>query len=140
MNPTPDRNVVEAQRWLDQAQADLAAARDAMKDEHFEWACFQSQQAAEKALKAYLFRRGEDELIGHSTKRLAERCVQYEQVFAAHVEACAALDKLYVPTRYPNGLPEGSPHEFYSHRDAEQAIGQAAGVLQLVKAHVGVKK
>lgn len=45
----------EAKKWLRQAEADLKACRDNLKDGNFEWSCFQTQQSAEKALKAYLY-------------------------------------------------------------------------------------
>ena len=38
--------------WLRQADKDLKHAKNAMEDGDYEWACFASQQAAEKALKA----------------------------------------------------------------------------------------
>jgi len=41
----------ESARWLKQAIADLKAARNSQKANNFEWACFQAQQAGEKALK-----------------------------------------------------------------------------------------
>lgn len=37
--------------WLTQAQRDLNHAADASEHEHFEWACFSSQQSAEKAIE-----------------------------------------------------------------------------------------
>ncbi len=40
--------------WLNQAEKDLSAAEDSMASLHYEWSCFQSQQAAEKAFKALL--------------------------------------------------------------------------------------
>jgi len=39
---------------LDQADKDLKATTDSEKSGHYEWVCFQSQQAAEKALKSLL--------------------------------------------------------------------------------------
>lgn len=53
-------------RWIEQAVADLAAAQDSLRTLHFEWACFQSQQAAEKALKAFLYSKGRTSVISHS--------------------------------------------------------------------------
>ncbi|MDD5616722.1 MAG: HEPN domain-containing protein [Candidatus Methanoperedens sp.] len=44
--------------WLKQAHSDLDAAEDSAGSSHFEWACFQAQQAAEKALKALIISRG----------------------------------------------------------------------------------
>jgi HEPN domain-containing protein len=42
----------DARRWLQQAQADLGAARNSLAAGNHEWAAFQSQQAGEKALKS----------------------------------------------------------------------------------------
>lgn len=36
--------------WLKQAHSDLNAAEDSAGSSHFEWACFQAQQAAAKDL------------------------------------------------------------------------------------------
>jgi HEPN domain-containing protein len=40
-----------------------------------------------------------------------------------------ALDKLYVPTRYPNGLPSGAPADYFTRAEAERAIADAEVVL-----------
>jgi HEPN domain-containing protein len=42
------RRTIARTRW-EQAEADLAAARDSAAASHHEWCCFQSQQAGEKA-------------------------------------------------------------------------------------------
>jgi HEPN domain-containing protein len=42
------------------------------------------------------------------------------------------LDKYYIPTRYPNGLPGGVPYEAYDEDDAKKAIGMAARVVEYV--------
>lgn len=47
-----------ASKWLRQAEADLLAAKDSLDHGHHEWACFQCHQAAEKALKAFLYEKG----------------------------------------------------------------------------------
>ncbi|MCX7827348.1 MAG: HEPN domain-containing protein, partial [Verrucomicrobiae bacterium] len=66
-----EKNVREAQRWLAQAEADLNAARDSRFAKHFEWACFQAQQAGEKAMKALWFSHDADPW-GHSVVKLIE--------------------------------------------------------------------
>ncbi len=48
----------EAKRWLTQAKRDLKAAKDSARNENYEWACFQAQQAAEKTVKALLYAYG----------------------------------------------------------------------------------
>ncbi|WP_272487325.1 HEPN domain-containing protein [Rhodothermus marinus] len=40
------------------------------------------------------------------------------------------LDKLYIPTRYPNGLLEGAPTEFFTRQEAEHAIRCAEAILR----------
>ena len=40
-----------------------------------------------------------------------------------------ALDKLYVPTRYPNGLPAGAPADCFTRAEAEDAIRHAEVAL-----------
>ncbi len=53
-----DERWEEAQRWLEQARWDVDAARRVREVGLYSLACFMSQQAAEKALKAYLFCHG----------------------------------------------------------------------------------
>jgi len=49
------KNLREGLRWLDQAFADLKTARDCLKDGNFYATAFFAQQAAEKALKGFLY-------------------------------------------------------------------------------------
>ncbi|MGQ9595911.1 MAG: HEPN domain-containing protein [Thermoproteota archaeon] len=59
-------NIPLARRWLRQAERDLKAAGDSFVSGNYKWACFQAQQAAEKALKAVLFLRGLGAVLTHS--------------------------------------------------------------------------
>jgi HEPN domain-containing protein len=45
-------------------------------------------------------------------------------------ELARVLDKYYIPTRYPNGLPGGIPSQAYTADDARQAIAAAVRVLE----------
>ena len=54
----------EAERWLAQARRDLDDARYAAAGERWNLACFLAQQAAEKALKAYLYACGAARALG----------------------------------------------------------------------------
>ncbi len=58
----------EAKRWMRQAESDLRSARGSLQNGSHEWACFQSQQAAKKSLKALLYGRGKTSIITHSIK------------------------------------------------------------------------
>ncbi len=57
--------MVEARRWLDQAKSDLNGAEWSLKGGFADIACFLSQQAAEKALQAFLYTQGAREVRGH---------------------------------------------------------------------------
>jgi len=57
--------------WLRQAEKDLEKAKLDLEGGFYEWACFTSQQAAEKVIKA-VFQRLHGEAWGHGTKALLE--------------------------------------------------------------------
>lgn len=123
----------EAGRWLQQARADIRAAESSIAAGVYEWACFQSQQSAEKALKAYwLYYSGDP--WGHSLVKLIEDFPddQLRQALEPLMPQAKALDKLYIPTRYPNGLPDSTPSEVYTDPEARSAIESAKQVIETV--------
>jgi len=122
----------EAGRWLAQARWDLKAAADSAAAGNYEWACFQSQQAAEKALKSFLYLCGADPEKLHSVRRLLRACAELRPEFG-EVAGAAELDKYYIPTRYPNGLPDDVPHEYYTREVAEQCQSLARSVIEFVE-------
>jgi HEPN domain-containing protein len=113
--------------WLRQAQKDLEKARLDLEWGYHEWACFTAQQAAEKALKA-LFQHLHGEAWGHGTKALLENLPYKDR--SLFLEDAKLLDKLYIPTRYPNGLPDGIPHDYFTKPEAEKAIGAAVRIYE----------
>lgn len=124
----------EAKRWLKQAEADLKAARDSANSENYEWACFQSQQAGEKALKAYLYSHGYTSITTHSLKILLKECVKLDESFTDIDEEARILDTYYISTRYPNGIDEDmAPFEYYDEKDAEKCLKCATLILEKVK-------
>ena len=125
----------EASRWLEQARRDLRDDEYCLEGARYNLACFVAQQAAEKALKAFLYARGEDPW-GHSVAELCRAAGDVEGAFEELHPKLAPLDKFYIPTRYPNGLPGGIPSEAFSAADAESAIELAALALDRVSAFV----
>ena len=115
--------------WLAQAKRDLDHAVHASADGHFEWACFSAQQGAEKAVKAaYLHLHGEG--WGHSVfKLLVGLGDRVKTVPESLLDAGRALDKHYIPTRYPNGFDEGAPGDYYAEKDATEAIDHARQII-----------
>ncbi len=115
--------------WFAQAQRDLSHAIDTSKDGHFEWACFSAQQAAEKAVKAvYLHLHGEG--WGHSVLKLLEGLADYMGVSEALLDAARTLDKHYIPTRYPNGFDQGFPADYYTNKEADEAVEYARQIIE----------
>lgn len=133
MKPDP---VLEAQRWFSQATRDLADAGYNRDGGRHNLACFLSQQAAEKALKTFLFGRGARQVKGHSTADLCLRAAALDPGFQSVQKVAAALDKYYIPTRYPNGLPGGLPSEAFDDHDAARALQLASSVLEFVSQHL----
>ena len=127
-----DNNLQEARRWVEQAEFDLKAAGDSMDSGNFEWSCFQAQQAAEKFLKGYLYSKGNRILTTHSVDKLLSICVKEEGQFS-NITVARELDQYYIPTRYPNGLPAGVPHKFYTKENADICLKHATSISSLIK-------
>ena len=124
----------ELKKWLTQAKEDLKAAQDSLKDGHHDWACFQAQQSAEKALKFFLYSHGYTSIITHSLKELVRACKNLNQEFLDVESYARFLDMFYIPTRYPNCLAgELAPAEFYEAEDAEKCIHYAESILESVR-------
>jgi HEPN domain-containing protein len=122
-----------ARTWLEQAQADLRAAELSASGGAYEWACFQAQQAGEKALKAFLYAHGLTSIVTHSLRRLVRECEALEAPFAQLAEAGRLLDQHYIPTRYPNALDaEVPPARYYEKGDAEACLRSARSILERV--------
>ena len=65
-------------------------------------------------------------VVGHSLVKLGVQIGLSKQL----TEECAILDQYYIPTRYPNGLPDGSPFEVYTRAQAEEALRTAETILR----------
>lgn len=115
--------------WMDQAHGDLEHAKHDLGHGFYEWACFSSQQAAEKAVKA-VFQKLGAEAWGHSVadllKELSHRYTVPEELTNGALE----LDKAYIPARYPNAHPSGSPRTRYTRDEAARLIHYAEQIIK----------
>lgn len=109
--------------WLKQALRDLEHAKKSVRFQDYEWACFSSQQAAEKAIKAVYLSLGM-EAWGHDLTNLIRglKKIAGLKIPRQLIECAAELDKHYVISRYPNGFAEGAPWEHYTRKDAEKCV------------------
>lgn len=126
----------EGQRWLEQAQADLGWAQHLAQAGAYYLVCFLAQQVAEKALKAFLYLQGEELVLGHSVRQLCAHAAEYDPQFARNLDDWGILDSYYIPTRYPNGLPDDIPARVYNRQAAEGALGLAQAVVAKVESTV----
>lgn len=115
--------LVEAKRWYEQAWNDWEFVQWlSNEDKFYDKGCFIAQQACEKAMKACLYASGERFVVIHSTFELAERMLKFSPEFEKIVDAAKRLDRFYIPTRYPNGLPGGVPFKHFTRDDFENAV------------------
>lgn len=93
-------------KWLDKALCDLQAARILLTwGGDFSNVAFHCQQAIEKALKGYLLFRTGRHYDGHNLTYLCRQAVQCDDKFTEWLDESAALNNLYIETRYPTDLP-----------------------------------
>ena len=96
--------LAEGARWFRQAEQDLEDAGFNRGGGRYNIACFLSQQAAEKAVKAYLYRRGAEDVWGNSLIDLCEDAKIFEMFFDTIKADARQLDKYYDITQIP-GIP-----------------------------------
>ena len=124
----------EYERWMSQARKTYELIDADIEYGGYSWACFKAQQAAEFALKALLRLYGEPG-FGHDLPRLYERAKSLCPVEPREeVERCVyLLDKMYIPSRYPDAFTEGAPWEHYTRVEALEAKRCAATVIEWVE-------
>jgi HEPN domain-containing protein len=121
----------EAERWWLTAQEDLDVAKALHETAKYSHACFLSQQCAEKAIKA-LWLSIDGDPWRHSIQKLVMEFPQQDMLQNVQnwLEHSAFLDKFYIPTRYPNGLPDLTPGQVYTAQESTQAIEKASFFLE----------
>ena len=124
----------EAKRWLIQAKDEFLDADELRKRGRFYLALFHFQQAAEKALKAYLYYKTESPQVffTHSIGELVEMANKFDRDFSKLKDG-EKLDRYYIPTRYPNGIPGSIPSRYYKDpKEAKEAMEIAKKIIDFV--------
>ena len=122
--------------WFRQAEADLRHARNALAAGDHEWSAFAAQQSAEKAVKA-LYQVLHLDACGHTLSVLLASLPEQSRPGQQLIDLGKALDKHYIPTRYPNGFERGAPTDFYTHDEAALAIKHAETIVEYCRRQVG---
>jgi HEPN domain-containing protein len=125
----------ESLRWFTHAKDEFEDADELRRRGRFYLALFHFQQAAEKALKAYLYSKlkSVEVFYTHSIGELAEMALEIDKDFEK-IMAAKKLDIYYLPTRYPNSLPGGVPSRYFDDpKEAEEAMQLAKNIIDLVE-------
>jgi HEPN domain-containing protein len=106
--------------WISKAEGDFAVAKREMQvdDGNYDAICFHCQQAAEKYLKAFLFKNRVDFPKVHNLIELLELCLQLDPSFEECREALDRLEDYAVLYRYRGARADQSDAEI-PFRDAE---------------------
>jgi HEPN domain-containing protein len=122
-----------ARRWYRQAENDVDAADVLLSAEKYAQASFLAQQAAEKAMKAVWIAQDRDPWGPSIARLIQELPEQHHSQFDELRDAALYLDKLYIPTRYPDALADLIPSEAYTEGEAEQACRHAHELVSRVE-------
>jgi HEPN domain-containing protein len=124
----------EYDRWLKEAENTLRSAQIDKENSFFNWCCFKCQQAAEFAVKGLLYGFGLTP-FGHSITKLIKNLEVQKLNISEISTASKKLDLHYIPSRYPNAHPSGSPFEYHDENIAIEALNLAKSIIQFVKVH-----
>lgn len=114
--------------WYEQGKRDLGRAILDIEHGYYEWACFTSQQSAEKVIKALALKYGLN-LWGHSLTEMLTILSRYIDIEEIKDKA-RLLDIYYIPPRDPNGFPSGKPADYFTEKQAKEAIDAANDIIR----------
>jgi HEPN domain-containing protein len=126
-------NLEEGLRWVEQAERDFKDSKILLNNESYASASFYAQQAAEKALKGFLYAQGLRALVTHSVADLVRETIKFEKVFEKFQNPSKELDRHYIGARYPNFYPSGPAFKYYTREVAERCLSYAESILTEVR-------
>jgi HEPN domain-containing protein len=124
----------EARDWIARAERDVLIAERALEVAPIlpEMAAYHAQQAAEKALKAFLTAHDAPFQRTHELVPLLAACLKLDPTLRSLLGAAQTLSPYATRFRYPGGPLEPTVTE------AEEALRFARQVLELVRKLLGV--
>jgi HEPN domain-containing protein len=121
--------------WYEQGKRDLARARLDVDHRFYEWACFTSQQSAEKVIKGLALKMGLT-IWGRSLTEILRVLSERVEIPEQLKDEAKLLDLYYIPPRYPNGFPSGKPADYFTERQAREAIDAADHIVRFCESHL----
>ena len=128
-----DRIIVE--EWMKFAENDLEAVR-ILSNYHpmqLEIICYHCQQAAEKALKAYLLFRDFAPPKTHNLESLVDLCIELSSEFNSIIADCEYLNPFGVQPRYPFGFE-------LTDSDAIVSTQKSEAIVKFIKERISAAK
>ena len=99
----PERRPPDDPReWLNRAKSNLALAKSLVPEAYLEDLCFEAQQAAEKAIKAVLMRRGHRVPVRPQPRSAVVLARRSGEAVPETISTAAELTQYAVTTRYPH--------------------------------------
>jgi HEPN domain-containing protein len=120
---------------MQQALYDLQAANLSLNNNFHEWAAYQAEQAAEKALKAVVVHAGWRPPKMHRLGILFGMCNQANARFRESKFSFKHLESFTFIARYPFLIPgkNKAPHDLIAHKDAAIAMSEATEIVNRIK-------
>lgn len=120
----PERYAPDDPReWLNRANSNLAMSKNRVPEVYLEDLCFEAQQAAEKAIKSVMIKRGIEFPYVHDLARLLSILEAAGEVVPETVMQAEELTQYAMSTRYP------SLEQPVSERDHNEAVRVAEAVV-----------
>ena len=121
--PHNPNDIGTPQEWLKRAKSNLAIAGQPKTDEiYLEDYCFETQQAAEKALKAVLLAKGIQFRFVHDLAEFLTLLEQNGVALPDEIRAAAALTDYSVEARYPGPFEPVTEEEFREALNIAEAV------------------
>src|SRR3989344_2516970 len=98
---SPRYSASEYKLWVKKARDDIRWTRHNLETKEYSGACFSSQQAAEKVLKAFLLSKQNPLRKIHDLAALLKACVAIDPAFNQIERLVKKLFPYYATTRYP---------------------------------------
>jgi len=102
MTPLERYSPDDPREWLNRAKSNLAMAKNRVPDVYLEDLCFEAQQAAEKAIKSVMIKRGIEFPYVHDLARLLSLLEAAGEVVPETVMQAEELTQYAMSTRYPS--------------------------------------
>ncbi len=126
--------------WFVQSKDDLEAATANAEAGRHALACFLAHQAAEKAVVAFIYNNGAEQVWGHALADLCEDAKAFDPSFEFVKSVAGLLDHHHMGARYPLTLTAGAPCEAYEALDAERALEIATEILRGIEEKLGLNQ